>query len=345
MKIALINNLYFPWNRGGAEKVVTDMAKNYQSQGHSVFLITTKPPKDNHPLNTDFPIYYLSSNFFNLHKLSLISRFFWHLGNIYNFPKAQQIKKILKSEQPDLVVTHNLMGLGWLIPRVIKKLKINHEHFLHDIQLLHPSGLMFYGQEKKINSLSSRIYQMISRNLFSSPDKVTSPSHWLLDQHHHRKFFPKSSLVVAPFLKQKSQKAIKEINNPQKLLFIGQIENHKGILFLIKAFKKITDPHKTLTIVGEGQKLITAKKLAGSDQRIKFLGKLPWESAEKIMENSDCLIVPSLCYENYPTVILGAHQHGLPVIATNCGGIPEVIEKNDRLFQPGDENSLINKLI
>ena len=72
---------------------------------------------------------------------------------------------------------------------LIKILKIKHVHILHDIQLIHPSGLMFYGQEEKIEKWSIKIYLKITRFLFSSPDYVISPSKWLLHMHDKNNFF------------------------------------------------------------------------------------------------------------------------------------------------------------
>ena len=66
--------------------------------------------------------------------------------------------------------------------------------------------------------------------------------------------------------------------------------------------------------------------------------------AKKMQENN-LLIVPSLCYENSPVVIFEAMGQGLPVLASNIGGIPEIIKKNGGfLFEPGNEKELITKL-
>jgi len=62
-----------------------------------------------------------------------------------------------------------------------------------------------------------------------------------------------------------------------------------------------------------------------------------------LMRQTQCLVVPSLCYENQPTVILEAQQVGLPVIASNIGGIPEMIDEKF-LFKAGDRESLKNKM-
>ena len=58
------------------------------------------------------------------------------------------------------------------------------------------------------------------------------------------------------------------------------------------------------------------------------------------MSESDYLIIPSLCYENAPMTIYEAHSAGLPVLAASIGGIPEIINKNDKLFKAGDISDL-----
>jgi len=337
MKIALLNNLYFPFSHGGAETIVKMMSEDFKKSGQEVFLITTKPRRTATPTPTDLKIYYLNSGFYNLAKLPKILRVGWHLANIFSFKKYWQIKKILQAEKPDLVITHNLMGLGFLSARAIRRLKIKEEHFLHDIQLLHPSGLMVYGQEKKINHLAAKIYQYLLRGLLASPAKVISPSRWLLNLHEQRGFFPNSQKEVRPFVWPPAPiKRSPRNDNLKKLLFVGQIETAKGVFLLIDTFKKVPNPNLRLSLAirDGGQKIEAAKKTAASDRRIEFLGPLTYEETKKIMLASDFLVVPSLCYENSPTVIYGAQAVALPVIASNLGGIPEIIGPNDKLFEP-----------
>ncbi|MFA6194171.1 MAG: glycosyltransferase [Patescibacteria group bacterium] len=350
MKIGLMHNLYGEYSRGGAETAVKLMADDFRKSGHQVFLIATRPKiaGNDEAKTTAEKIYYIDSEFYNLNKHSRCYRASWHIGDIFSFGKARQIKTILESEKPDLVVTHNLMGLGFMTPVVLKKLLVRHEHFLHDIQLLHPSGLMIFGQEEKINNFGAKVYQALTRLLFSSPDKIISPSDWLLEMHKQRGFFKDSKQEVRPFIWPGMETASQTKNGPAKnFLFIGQIEEQKGIFLLINAFKKINGPELTLTIAirGGGSSLEKARTEAKADARIKILGPLSYEETEKIKKESDCLIVPSLCYENSPTTIYGAHAAGLPVIASRLGGIPELIEKDDLLFAPGNENDLIGKIL
>lgn len=366
MKIGLCHNLYGKYSHGGAETVVELMASDLMKLGHEVFLITTKPnkikevksinsPKFSEDKNSNLKIYYLNSKFYNIADLNISERVLWHINNLFSSSKYFAIKNILKEEKAELVITHNLTGLGFLTPHAIKSLNIRHEHFLHDIQLLHPSGLMIYGHENILDSIAAKIYQSITRILFSSPAKIISPSKWLLDIHLEHGFFKKSETEVRPFVWKTPEN--KNILNGDlassrikkdflNFLFVGQIEESKGILLLIKAFKKISKAELNLTIASRngGQLLNEILELAIGDKRINILSPLNFEETKKLMENSDCLIVPSLCYENSPTVIYGAHAAGLRVIASRIGGIPEIINDNDLLFEPGNEEDLIEKI-
>jgi glycosyltransferase involved in cell wall biosynthesis len=344
MKIGLIHNLYGEFSRGGAEKVVAQMAQNYRAAGQDVFIITTRPYHQKVAASADGQsIYYLPSHFYHLADRPLLWRAVWQLSNIFSWRKYYQIKKILRQERPDLVITHNLMGLGFLTPLALRRAGIRQEHFLHDIQLLHPSGLLIWGQEKIITSRAAKIYQALSRTLFQSPAQIISPSRWLLELHQEHDFFPSSSYEIRPLQMTKSSRP--HTRRPaQRFLFVGQVETHKGIFLLLSAFQQLSNPALKLQIVGDGQKLGDAKKIAQGDARIEFLGRRTEPEVRQIMAASDCLIVPSLCYENSPNVIYEAHAAGLPIIAAQLGGIPEIRGPRDQLFQPGDAADLRQKM-
>jgi len=356
MKIALLNNLYEPYNRGGAEKVVKIMAEELKKSGHEIFIITTEPSFkkqrskktkkqfNNATIEQSTKIYHINSSYYNLNSIPKALRFFWHLSDMFSLRKYFTIRKILKREKPDLAITHNLKGLGFLAPLALKKSRIKHIHYLHDIQLLHPSGLMFAGQERIINTLTAKIYQFFNHRLFDSPAIIISPSHWLMELHS--KFFSNSKKIILPnpTAVQKTEEVKKE-NEFFNWLFVGQIEKHKGIFFLLEAFKKYPDQNCSLTIVGDGSQSEAIRALAKEDSRIK-IEPWPGDSAlKKYLNQADCLIMPSLCYENSPTIIYDSATVGLPVIASDLGGIPELSNVfGGLLFAPGNEKDLLSKM-
>lgn len=346
MKIFLAHNLYYPYAKGGAEKVLKEMIENFLADNHQVFLISTKAKMKNKELEIvmekNLTIYYFPSSYYNLNQLNKFSRFFWHFSNFYNPKRKKYYQKIITQEKPDLFITHNLIGLGFFLLTLIKQKKIKHQHFLHDIQLLHPSGLMLLGKEKMVNSFLAKIYQKLTRSYFKQTEKIISPSNWLAEEHLLRNFFVSQEIIIKPFKNLVISENIKKGN--KNFLFVGQLEEHKGIIFLINTFKELSGPDCRLNIIGSGADEIKAKNLAQTDKRIKFIGKLNSDEVKSEMRKHDALIVPSLCYENSPTVIYEAQIEKLPVIAADIGGIKEIIQKNDQLFKAADQKDLLNKL-
>lgn len=339
-----MNNLYKPYARGGAEKVMETIADGLIQAGHEVFIIATKPRREAKSVDGGLRAYYLNSFYYNLNKLPKFLRFFWQIWNIFNFINYFKVKKILKAEKCDAVITNNLMGLGLLVPRAIRKLKIKHLHLAHDIQLVHPSGLIYFGKEKLINSLETKIYSSFCRLVFGSPDAIISPSRWLLEKHLDAKFFPKAKKIA-----MHNPAAVADLIKPEKkngiftFLFVGQIEKHKGALLMVEAFKKIKAGLAELVIAGDGVELEQTKAAAGPG--VKFLGRVSQEKVSELLFKVDCLIYPSLTYENCPDVIERALASGLPVIGSDLGGTSELLAGGAGiLFKPADADDLAEKM-
>lgn len=128
-------------------------------------------------------------------------------------------------------------------------------------------------------------------------------------------------------------------------LFVGQLEKHKGIIFLIETFKQIEKENIKLKIIGSGTLEKEILEMIKEDKRFEFLGRKESNDLAIELQKNDCLIVPSLCYENSPTIIYEAKSFDLPILASNLGGIPELINKSqEKLFKPGNKADLIDKI-
>lgn len=364
MKIGIFTNLYPPFARGGAEIVMAEIAKQLTTNGHQVIVITTAPnqalPDKKLSVTEEgglkiyrlYPVnlyYYLDAD-----KYPKIWRLFWHINNIFNWRVVSQVKKIMMAEKIEAVVLANLMGLSFLLPGLFRKMKLPVIQIMHDVQLLHPSGLFTVDQLGR--GVGAKIYQFINKILFGSPLVVIFPSFWLKAQHESRGFFPASRKIVKqnPTLFNNSLPlADGNSNSFLKLLYIGQVEEHKGVLFIIKALKSIGHSMSgqsfgyQLDVVGDGAALAQAESLAGDDNNMIFHGRVSHEEVIKYYQQADLVIVPSLIAENAPTVIYEALVYGIPVLASRIGGIPELVREDDNgwLFQPGNVEDFKQKLL
>ena len=127
-----------------------------------------------------------------------------------------------------------------------------------------------------------------------------------------------------------------------KILYVGNISKEKGVDILLNVFTELIKEESDikLTLVGrEIDKNIVSR--IRSQSGIEYMGLVDNKVISDLMFSSDVLVVPSICYENSPTVIYEAAAVGLPVIASNIGGIPELINLfGGDLFLPGDEAGL-----
>ena len=133
--------------------------------------------------------------------------------------------------------------------------------------------------------------------------------------------------------------------------FIGGLAKHKGAHILINAAQRLQGNLSIeLNIYGRGDSFPEyfnkLRRLAAGNPRIHFCGTFPNEQIGKIFARLDVLVVPSIWYENTPLVIYSAQAAGCPVIATNLGGMAEVIEheKNGLLFEAGDVAGLASAI-
>lgn len=360
MRITILSGLYPPYGKGGAEAVVAEAAAEFASAGHEVSVITAKPfagikslvPEVAQEKGIKIYRFFPLNIFFygNIGRHNFFTRALWHAIDLWNVHVFITISKLLKNIRPDLVLTHNIKGFGFILPSALLSVRRENDlhyrwiHTLHDVQLVAPSGVLKMGEE---NKLSNKIFSILTRALFCSPDIVVSPSKWLLDFYSERGFFPKSEkrVILNPVKKCSMLHATGFMKN--SFLYLGQIEEHKGILFLMDAFKKSLNKNNcTLTIAGGGSLLEEVKKLAADTPEIKVLGPVPHEDVGGLLESHGAVIVPSLAYENSPSVISESHFYGVPVIASRIGGIPEMVEDsvNGWLFEPGNAESLISAL-
>lgn len=134
--------------------------------------------------------------------------------------------------------------------------------------------------------------------------------------------------------------------------YLGQMLPIKGVDLLIRAFRMLDRSRRRarLTLHGalDGNPTYAKqlRQLAGNDPDIVFAGGYVHRNAMKILNDLDVVVVPSRWYENSPRVILESFAAARPVIATNLGGISEIVraEENGLLFERSNANDLARQM-
>lgn len=276
-------------------------------------------------------------------------RLFWHIIDAFSWSGAEAVRTILRDEKPDVVITHNLKGIGLRIPGAIQKLGIPHIHVLHDLQLVVPSGLRMFGAEHEpwFTRPAYGMYRALCRSRMGKPSLVISPSAYLRDEYVKNGFFANTEVEVLPNPAPKFISVVRDgrADGPLKLLFAGQLAEHKGLLFLLETLSRLPFDVKLL-IAGDGPLRPVVEERAKTDKRIAYLGYTPSEELAKCMEAVDAIVVPSLCYENSPTVIYETLMAGVPLVASRIGGVGELIREGENgfLFTPGDVSDFVRAL-
>jgi len=127
---------------------------------------------------------------------------------------------------------------------------------------------------------------------------------------------------------EKFKPDVTNIDSPY-IIFIGNLKHDKGVMELMNAFIKIhhTQPKLKLKYVGGGAMLTKLQALVSQHQlenKVIFEGVIPHDQLPKLIGQATLLALPSY-NEGVPNVVLEAMACATPVVATNVGGIPEVV--------------------
>ena len=130
--------------------------------------------------------------------------------------------------------------------------------------------------------------------------------------------------------------------------FIGSLLPHKGPHVLLEAMGLLPAASPVRVRIygkspnGETRYVTDLRSRARNNERISFCGTFENEKLPDVLDELDALVIPSLWHENMPLVSLSAQAAGCPIIASDIGGLSDIIAhgKNGLLFAPGSASEL-----
>lgn len=130
-------------------------------------------------------------------------------------------------------------------------------------------------------------------------------------------------------------------------VFLGRLSHEKGVDILLDAMQGIEGI--TLKILGSGPQRpqLEAQIERLGLRHVEFLDHIVGEEKWHILRQATALVLPSVCYEQFPFTALESLTVGTPVVASNIGGLPYIVDdgKTGLLFEAGNSNDLHNKLL
>ena len=322
-KILFVTPYFYP-HTGGLENYVLNIAKGLRKSHRWEVIVITSNNKNRKIETIDGIKIYRLPFWFKISNTPINPLWFF------------QIKKIIKKEKPDLINAHAPVP------------------FMADIAALAsgttPFILTYHTGSMKKNKFSIDKLVFIYEEIFikyaiSKATYIICSSSFVKNFLKEKHTFRKKTFIINPGVDIKKQ--IKNIKSGNNILFVGGLgkaEKHKGLDYLIKAVVLLKEsiPTVKLIVVGGGSAINDYKKDAnrlGLKNNISFKGELNADKLQDVYAKSNLLILPSF-NESFGTVLIEAMARKLPVIGSNIGGIPEIIDNNKNGFIVSPKNSI-----
>ena len=382
MNILLVVHDFLPKHLAGTELYTYNLGRALKDRGHEVSVYTREYGYFEEKLKEEDTCYNgikVKTIYFNsLSKRFKLPRKFYL--DFYNRVLENQFNRHLDEIKPDIIHIQHLKGLSASFISAARKRKIPTVLTLHDYWFMCSTIQLFTTSSERcsgplfglkcprclIPTLNPLIvwglYPFHSvlfffrtiylKRLLNKVDLIIAPSKFLRNKFiehgiSEEKIIFSDNGMNTNILKSHTYKD--NPNNKLRFAFIGSVMPHKGVHVLLEAFNKLTDRSAELRVYGDSHSspnYYERLRLMATNPAINFMGGFDNNRVYEILADTDVLVVPSIWYENSPLTIHEAAIAGVPFIASNIGGMAELIErmKNGLLFQVEDTNDLYKKM-
>ena len=251
--------------------------------------------------------------------------------------KVFQVRKLIREFQPDILHAHYASSCG----------------VVASMTGFHPFVLSTWGDDIFQFPGKSPLHKWLVKKAISKADYITATSQ-MLAEGTRGLVKGNKDIAVIPFGVDLNQYKY-ATRSSRNIVHIGTVRNitpKYGLEYLIRAFAALLQFHNNLklTIIGDGYlrpKLESMVNDLGVGNFISFAGKISNNEVVGFLEDFDLFVMPSVSEgETFGVAAVEAMATGLPVVASDVGGLPEVVDdgKTGRLVKPGDVESLKDAL-
>lgn len=297
-------------------------------------------------------------------------------SGIHNPFAAKAFAEFLESNRPDVVHIHNLYPLisPSILP-VCTTFGVPVVMTVHNFRLVCPNGLLMSHRKICHRCLGGREYWCVLRNCENSIFKSTgyalrtvaarmlrryydNVDHFICLSEFQKNILLGEGLPVgrvsvlanpvsfdkqippSPLYKKGGASFVKE--DAGYVAYVGRISPEKDVFTLLEAARRLGDvPFK---FAGDYHRM--PEVLKNKPMNVEFLGQLGAKEIIEFYRNAKMVVFATRCYEGFPTVLLEAMSHGLPIVCSRIGGLPEIVEEgvNGLLYESGNVTELTARI-
>lgn len=354
MKVLIVNKFWYA--RGGDCVVAMNTVDLLRRMGHDVEVFSMEHPNN---VECNYTVTYAPQVHFD-------GNFAQKVHAMVRAMSDKNVRKIftavIERFKPDVVHLHNIHS--YLSPVVAQ---IAHSHgcrvvwTLHDYKLFcpsyiclrngatcdscieHPMDVVVHRCMK--DSLVASIAALLestkwnTNRLSQCVDEFFCPSRFMAEKMQQAGFPSEKLRVISNFLPENKRDTSPVVmGRANYYCYVGRLTAEKGLETLLEAASRLPF---TLKVAGGGPLHDDLVKKYGNYPNIEFLGLLNSNEVNKLLRLARFLVMPSEWWENNPLSIIESLCVGTPVVGTNMGGIPELIDDHNGLLVPaGDAAAL-----
>lgn len=361
MKILMVNKFLYP--HGGSETYILDLGKQLIEMGHEVQYFGMDSPE--RTVGNRVESYTGSMDFHG----GGVSKLLYPFKILYSTEARKKIRLVLEDFKPNVVHLNNINFQ--LTPSIImeirkwekqSKVKVKIVYTAHDYQWVCPNHMLMIPTTKErcfrckggkyiecmrnrcihdsfIKSLLGTVEGYLYRVLrtYRQVDTIICPSIFMKEILSSNSAIEGRLVLLHNYCNIKVE-VDEEIVKEDYVLYFGRYSEEKGIGVLLEVCRDL--PDIPFVFAGDGPLREEVEKVSN----IKNLGFLTGDDLYNLIKKARFTVVPSIWYENCPFAVIESQMLGTPVIGSNLGGIPELIDigKTGEIFEAGNKQEMIS---
>jgi glycosyltransferase involved in cell wall biosynthesis len=370
MHVLQVNKFFY--EKGGTERYFFSLSRSLERRGHAVSHFSMSHP-DN--LESPFSEYFVSQKDYAVRDAQPYDAAAG-VSFIRSREAARNIGRLIEAETPDIAHLHNIYHqiTPSIIP-VLKRAGVPVVMTLHDYKLICPNYSLFDGKaycyrckgDRFLNAVAARCnngsvarsallsveaYWQKWTGVYDDVGLFFAPSRFMRDTFVEAGYAAGRVVYVPPYVpadtaapaRAGGDTAIDEL--PEKyVVYFGRLSAEKGLPTLLDAVFRLRDI--PLVVCGDGplRESLEQRVASSGVRNVEFAGHLGKPELDLVVRRATAAVLPTESPENAPYTVLEAMEHGVPIVVSDMGGLPELAELCDGIVFPAGDACALAKAI